>query len=124
MFFLKVPFDLFRLALRAAQVSAAVWGNYFMVNGRQATMLKATVGRRYKDKDGNWQSSGSFGRNEIPLSIYVPGKCFGAIVEKESSQSAVQEEEEVVVVVVVVVVEQGEAGDAHKTTAAAARRWG
>ena len=51
----------------AGQVSAAIWENEISVNGRQVTVLKATVQRRYKDKDGDWKSSGSFSRNEIPL---------------------------------------------------------
>jgi len=33
--------------------------------------LKATIERRYKDKDGEWKSSNSYGRNEIPLVIQV-----------------------------------------------------
>lgn len=51
----------------AGQVSAAIWENQATTKaGKQVTMLKATVERRYKDKDG-WKSSGSFSRNEIPL---------------------------------------------------------
>jgi hypothetical protein len=65
---------------RAGSVSAAVWENEATVNGQKVTLRKATVERRYKDKDGNWQSSGSFGRNEIPLAIYVLGKVFGVMV--------------------------------------------
>lgn len=49
--------------------------------------------RRYKDKDGNWKSSGSFGRNEIPLAIYVLGKAFGAIVGEEQSTVPVEQVE-------------------------------
>ena len=55
-------------------------------------MLKATVERRYKDKDGNWKSSGSFARNEIPLAVYCLEKAFDAIVEEQQSKG---EEEEV-----------------------------
>ncbi len=72
---------------KTGQVSGAVWENEANVNGQRVTLRKATVERRYKDKDGNWKSSGSFGRNEIPLAIYVLGKAFGAIVEEQSSES-------------------------------------
>jgi len=68
---------------RAGQVSAAVWENPANGNGKQVTVLKATVERRYKDRDGNWQSGGGFGRNESPVAIYVPGKACGAIVEEQ-----------------------------------------
>lgn len=43
----------------AGQVSAAVWANTIPgKNGGEVEVLKATVQRRYKDKDGNWKSSG------------------------------------------------------------------
>ena len=77
---------------RAGQVSCALWENEAKVNGRIVTMLKATVERRYKDKDGIWKSSGSFGRNEIPLAVYCLEKAFEAIVEEQQSKG---EEEEV-----------------------------
>ncbi len=54
----------------AGQISAALWQNEIEVNGKMVSALKATVQRRYKDKSGTWKSSGSFGRNEIPLAIY------------------------------------------------------
>jgi len=79
----------------AGQVSAAIWPNEITVkNGHKATMLKATVQRRFKDKDGQWKSSGSFARNEIPLAIYCLEKCFEHMIEgqKEESNSNVEEE--------------------------------
>ena len=45
---------------KAGAVSSALWENEIEVNGKTVTILKATVQRRYKDKEGNWQSSGSF----------------------------------------------------------------
>ena len=60
----------------AGQTSAAIWENEITVNGRQVAMLKATVQQRYKDRDGQWKSSGSFSRNEIPLAIYCLQKSF------------------------------------------------
>jgi hypothetical protein len=72
---------------RAGQVASAVWSNDVEVNGRTVTILKATVQRRYKDKEGNWQSSGSFSRNEIPLAIHCLQKSFEKIVETQSKAS-------------------------------------
>ena len=68
---------------KAGQVAAAIWANDVEVKGRTVTILKATVQRRYKDKDGNWQSSSSFSRNEIPLAIYCLQKAFEKIIEKQ-----------------------------------------
>ena len=73
---------------QAGLVSSAVWENEAKVNGKTVTILKATVQRRYKDKDGKWQSSGSFARNEIPLAVYCLQKAFEKIIEEQSKQSS------------------------------------
>ena len=72
---------------KAGQVSSAVWRNEIQVSGKTVTVLKATVQRRYKDKEGNWQSSGSFARNEIPLAIHCLQKAFEEIIAKQSEDS-------------------------------------
>ena len=78
---------------KAGQVSAALWENEVTTKtGRKVTVLKATMERRYKDRDGQWKSSGSLGRNEIPLAIYCLQKCFERIVEGESEDGTVEEE--------------------------------
>ena len=72
---------------RAGQVASAVWQNTIQVKGKAITILKATVQRRYKDKDGNWQSSGSFSRNEIPLAIHCLQQAFEKIIETQHEDS-------------------------------------
>ncbi len=72
---------------KAGQVSSAVWENEVEVKGRTVTILKATVQRRYRDKDDKWQSSGSLSRNEIPLAVYCLQKAFEKIIEEQSTQS-------------------------------------
>ncbi len=69
---------------RAGQISAALWENEINAkNGGKVTVLKATVQRRYMDKNKTWQSSGSFSRNEIPLAIYCLQKAFEKIIETQ-----------------------------------------
>jgi len=65
-----------------------LWKNEITVNGDPKTVLKASIERRYKDRDGEWKSSSSFGRNEIPLAIYCLRKAFEAIIDAEQSNSA------------------------------------
>ena len=72
---------------RAGQVSSAVWRNEIQVKGKAITVLKATVQRRYKDKEGNWQSSQSFARNEIPLAIHCLQQAFEKIIETQQEDS-------------------------------------
>ena len=82
---------------KASQVSSAVWKNQIQVKGTTVEVLKATVQHRYKDKEGNWQSSGSFSRNEIPLAVYCLQKAFEKIIELQKEESANNNIEEVVV---------------------------
>jgi hypothetical protein len=80
----------------AGQVSAALWENLVTTKtGKQVTMLKATVERRYKDRDGQWKSSNSFSRNEIPLAIYCMQKCFEHIIGAQQDEDGSVEEETV-----------------------------
>ena len=73
---------------KAGQVSSAVWSNQMVINGKSVTVLKATVQRRYKDNStGEWKSSGSFSRNEIPLAIFCLQKALEEIVDKQNAAS-------------------------------------
>ena len=73
---------------RAGQVASALWENDIQVRGGTVKILKATVQRRYKDKDsGEWKSSMSFSRNEIPLAIYCLQKAFEKIIDAQSEGS-------------------------------------
>ena len=81
---------------KAGQVSSAVWQNEVQMPRGAVTILKATVQRRYKDKEGKWRSSGSFSRNEIPLAIYCLKKAFEKIIELQKEESANNNIEEVI----------------------------
>jgi hypothetical protein len=72
---------------RAGQVSSAVWENEVQMPRGTVKMLKATVQRRYKDKSGTWQSSTSFGRNEIPLAIHCLQKAFEKIIQTQNEEA-------------------------------------
>ena len=65
----------------AGQVSAALWENEITTNSGTTMVLKATVQRRYQAKNGEWKSTTSFGRNEIPLAIHCLQKAFEKMVE-------------------------------------------
>ena len=55
-------------------------------------LAKASISRRYKDRYGNWKTSQSFSRNEIPLAIYVLQKAFEAMIEKPTEVRESKEE--------------------------------
>ena len=74
---------------KAGTVAAAVWENQMNINGKSITVLKATVQRRYKDKSsGEWKSSGSFGRNEIPLAIFCLQKALEKIIDNQNTAAS------------------------------------
>ena len=79
---------------KAGQVSAAIWENEIAVNGKKMVILKAQIQRRYKDKSGEWKSSTSFSRNEIPLAIYCLQQAFEKMIEKQNGDSNGNVEEE------------------------------
>ena len=83
--------------IRAGCVSCALWENEISVNGQQKTIVKASLDRRYQDRMGNWQSSQSYSRNEIPLAIYCLRKAFESMIEKTKESDAIGPVEEVVV---------------------------
>jgi len=72
---------------KAGQVSSAIWQNEVQMPRGAVKILKATVQRRYKDKSGEWKSSGSFNRNEIPLAIHCLRKAFEKIIELQNEES-------------------------------------
>ena len=79
---------------RAGQVGCALWENEVMVGGEKQVILKASVSRRYKDRNGNWKTSQSFSRNEIPLAIFVLFQAFEAMLDKPKDQEVIDEVEE------------------------------
>jgi hypothetical protein len=81
--------------IKVGQVSAAVWENLVQTRSGSVKILKASVQRRYKDKNGEWQSTTSFGRNEIPLAIHCLQKAFEKIVEMQNEDGSNGDSEEV-----------------------------
>jgi hypothetical protein len=75
---------------RAGQVGCALWENEIVVGGKRQKVVKASVDRRYQDRDGSWKSSQSFSRNEIPLVIYVLQKAFENMIEKPDEHERIE----------------------------------
>ena len=80
---------------QAGSVSCALWENEISVNGSKKPVLKASLQRRYRDKDGSWKSSTSFSRNEVALTIYCLMQAFKAMVEGDNDSDESAEEEQV-----------------------------
>ena len=78
----------------AGQVSCALWENEIRKDDQTMNILKASVSKNYKNRAGNWQTSGSFSRNEIPLAIHCLQKAFERMLKKspeDEINSAIEE---------------------------------
>ncbi len=73
------------ITFRAGSVSCAVWENDIVIGTSTRTVLKATIERRYKDKNGSWKSSGTLSRNEIPLAIHGLQRAFAHIIDADNA---------------------------------------
>ncbi len=70
---------------RAGSVRATVWENQRSKDGREFSVASVHVERRYRDADGNWQSTSTFGIRELSLLQLVAAKAFEylAVTERE-----------------------------------------
>jgi len=80
------------MKFRAGAISCALWESEANINGQMKTLLKATVERRYKDSSGQWKSSNSFGRNEVPLVRWCLDQAFSAMIQEKSTSETAEEE--------------------------------
>ena len=81
---------------RAGQVTCAIWENEMpLPNGGSKEVLKATVGKSYKDRNGEWKNSSSFSRNEIPLAEWCLDRAFSAMLEEQDSEREGVEQEQI-----------------------------
>jgi hypothetical protein len=78
---------------QAGGISCSLWENEIQMNGEAKAVLKATVERRYKDRNGEWKSSNSYSRNEIPLVIHALEQAFSYMLQKRGTEDGKVEEE-------------------------------
>lgn len=76
-------------------ISATVWRNNgtSKKTGESVEYNTTTLQRRYKDKGGNWQTSGSLRVNDLPRASLVLQKAYEYLVLKEQGDSSNYEEE-------------------------------
>jgi hypothetical protein len=65
-------------------INASVWENEGKGKAGEAVSYRTvSLQRRYKDKDGNWQSTNSLRINDLPKASLVLQKAFEFLVLKE-----------------------------------------
>lgn len=60
----------------AGNLTATVWNNKAMKNGKEIAFKSVTLSRSYKDNNGEWQSSNSFGVGDLPKAMLVLAKAY------------------------------------------------
>jgi len=70
----------------AGAVSATVWKNQTEKNGSVFDFRTISFERRYKDKEGKWQSSNSFRINDLPKARLVLDKAYEYLIMNKSQE--------------------------------------
>ncbi|MCB9839016.1 MAG: hypothetical protein H6813_06725 [Phycisphaeraceae bacterium] len=75
-------------------VEAAIWQN---VGDDNRPYYRFTVARRYRDKDGNWKKTSSFGRDDLPILSKAVDRAHLRILEiQEADYKRAREAEQAV----------------------------
>jgi hypothetical protein len=73
----------------AGAVRAAVWQNArTLPSGQSLQVMSVTIDRTYKDKEGNWQNTGSLPMNDIPKAILVLTKAYEFALSGKAGEDA------------------------------------
>lgn len=78
---------------RAGAISATIWKNVGEKNGAEYAFNTITLGRSYKDKDGQWKTSGSLRLTDLPRAALVLNKAYEHLVISNESAVTVSEED-------------------------------
>ena len=78
-----------KIAVGATTV--AIWKNVIQTPDGERNMERVTIDRRYKDKDGQWQSTSSFNTSDLPRLILALQEAYKWLAMKrrpEDDESA------------------------------------
>lgn len=70
---------------KAGAIDASVWENSKQINGVPVTVYAVTLDRKYKDKNGTWQSTSSLNVNDIPKAIVALEEAYKSLVMKDAN---------------------------------------
>lgn len=69
--------------IRLGRIKAAIWEN----DTQNGTRHSVTLQRIYKDDEGNWQYTTSFGRDDLPLVCKVADLVHSWIYQQSASEA-------------------------------------
>lgn len=79
--------------VRAGAISVSIFENTGKGrNGEARTFSSVVLQKRYKDKNGNWQTSGSLNVNDLPKAAMLLNKAYEYLVVRHAETSASADE--------------------------------
>lgn len=68
---------------RAGAISATIWLNSRVEDGKKISFRTVSFEKNYKDKEGNWQSTNSLRVSDLPKARLVLDKAYEFIVLRD-----------------------------------------
>ena len=79
--------------VRAGAISVSIFENTGKGrNGEEITFSSVVLQKRYKDKNGDWQTSGSLNVNDLPKAAMLLNRAYEFLVCKQVATSDAAEE--------------------------------
>ena len=78
---------------RLRGVSVSVFENSAKAANREVTFYKVAIQRSYRDDDGEWKNTTSYGRDDLPVMGLLLKQAWQWILEAEASRSKDELEE-------------------------------
>lgn len=77
------PSDQPEKRFRQGNCTASVFVNKIQKDGQEIEAHNVVLQKSYTDKEGNWQSANSFGRNDLPKIIRAAEKAFDYLTTRD-----------------------------------------
>ncbi len=78
---------------RLRGISVSVFANTTKMDKRTVTFRKVSMQRSYRDDDGEWQTTTSFGRDDLPVVQLLLERAYAFILDTEANRARVGEDD-------------------------------
>lgn len=78
---------------RCGKIEATIWENEIEINENKIKTLNTKIEKQYKDKDGNWQKTNQYNKNELADIYFVTLKAIDFVKIKEENIEKENKEE-------------------------------
>lgn len=72
--------------IRLGAVKAAIWKNMVDQGNNSRPIYNVSFHRLYRDADGKWQMSGSFGRDDLLVLAQIAERTFARVYELQQME--------------------------------------